>query len=727
MNFRLKRYPIAIVLYFIIFLWRLPGNQVKDMELRLDVSKGPERLEILAGLSKHYSDIAPKKALQYGRQGLELLNRLSPGERRLYQVPLLNSLSTAAIKLGDYEKAGEYARQGLEMARERGNKTGQADAMYNLGEIKWLQGVYPEAADFFNKAQQIYKELNHSSGMGYTHNYIGLIHWKLGDLTKALERIMVAEKFYDKAGDKKGLARAYNHTGIMYWELDKLENALFYYNKAGKLFEELGDKAGLAKTLGNIAMVYDKQGKHSDAWGNFNRSIQLKQEVDDKRGIAKTLYFMAKHLEDRNELHRALDYFSRAGNIMQSINDAEALSGNLINMGRVKRKLGKYLQAVQHVEQGLAIAEKIDAKERIRNANIELSEICIALNDFPRAMEYYKKYKEVNDSIVNETSIKKMVELQTRYEVDRKEKEIVLLKKDKLLRDMDLARQKNLVFWLLVVSFLILILAFVLFARYRLKTRVMKELKEEIEHRKKAESELLRAQKLESVGILAGGIAHDFNNLLTIIIGNLDMALEGMDVDTQTTRMLKAAEKSSLQAAELAGKLITFSKGGWINPQELSLTEVLNTTMEHYPELEALELTIKIPSGLSPLYGDERQLRQVMHNLLQNALDAVGDSNAVTVEAENIKLDRTNDFTLNPGPYVKISVTDNGEGIAPEHLGKIFDPYFSTRNSVNRKGMGLGLAICYSIIGKHKGHIAVSSEPGKGTVVTIYLPAFTGE
>jgi signal transduction histidine kinase len=263
------------------------------------------------------------------------------------------------------------------------------------------------------------------------------------------------------------------------------------------------------------------------------------------------------------------------------------------------------------------------------------------------------------------------------------------------------------------------------------KTEKLEKTLEELEkteaERTRLHDELLTAKKMEAIGILAGGIAHDFNNMLSVIIGNIGLALEEMESNPKwAAKVLKNAEKASIQATELSQKLTTFSKGGWIVPREIILSAVLKHTEEQNPTMKKIfhHTTAAIPAGLKSIYGDERYLSQVIQNLLQNADEATAEPKQITLEAENVTLKKDNDFELKNGDYVKISIIDNGRGIPGEHLGKIFDPYFSTKDNVTQKGLGLGLALCYSIIKKHNGHIAVNSEVGKGTTVEILLPTY---
>jgi PAS domain S-box-containing protein len=241
---------------------------------------------------------------------------------------------------------------------------------------------------------------------------------------------------------------------------------------------------------------------------------------------------------------------------------------------------------------------------------------------------------------------------------------------------------------------------------------------------KKLEDELLTRKKLESIGILAGGIAHDFNNLLAVIMGNISMIKNDPNITADQNSILRSVEKASAQAAELAQKLITFSKGGWLDRKEIIFSQLIQAAIrDNFPQKEAL-FDINIPGNLRTINGDPAYLQQVFTNLLLNAVEAdeINKGNII-VAASNVDTIEEN-ISLKKGQYVKITVKDRGIGIPKEQLDKIFVPYFSTKVRCAQKGMGLGLTICYSIIQKHEGHISVISEPGKGTTVEVYLPAF---
>jgi PAS domain S-box-containing protein len=246
----------------------------------------------------------------------------------------------------------------------------------------------------------------------------------------------------------------------------------------------------------------------------------------------------------------------------------------------------------------------------------------------------------------------------------------------------------------------------------------------DIPGRKKLEEEVLKSKKLEALGILAGGIAHDFNNLLSAIIGNISLVQNILGAGEKKQELLKKAEDASLKAANLASKFVTFSPGGWLYIKEITLATILKNVSASGLPGKNIDYDMEIPARLASIYADEEQLTQVVENLLLNAADSMPGGGKISLRAENKTLKAETDLPLKEGEYVKVLIRDNGGGIPPENIEKIFDPYFSTKERMSRKRMGLGLTVCYSIMKKHGGHIAIESKEGQGTTAVLYVPAY---
>lgn len=241
----------------------------------------------------------------------------------------------------------------------------------------------------------------------------------------------------------------------------------------------------------------------------------------------------------------------------------------------------------------------------------------------------------------------------------------------------------------------------------------------DVSEKRKMEAELVKAQKLESLGVLAGGIAHDFNNFLTVLIGNLSLAKMDSKPGDQVGTWLNEMEKASLQAKTLTQQLLTFSRGGLPVKQMVNLAELVKNSTTFSLRGSNVRCDFSIPEDLLPVEADEGQIGQVINNLILNATHAMPEGGILEIRSENIILSADNEFSLPAGPYLRTSFRDHGVGIGPDHLPKVFDPYFSTK----QKGSGLGLTVAYSIVDKHNGRLTVESELGHGTIFTIYLPA----
>ena len=248
----------------------------------------------------------------------------------------------------------------------------------------------------------------------------------------------------------------------------------------------------------------------------------------------------------------------------------------------------------------------------------------------------------------------------------------------------------------------------------------------DITNQKKLEAELLKVQKLESVGVLAGGIAHDFNNLLAIILGNISLAEEDV-TQSDILEVLNEARKASLRAKALTHQLITFSKGGAPVKKIASIAGFVKESVNSSLSGSNVRCESALPDDLWRVECDENQMGHVINNLIANAVEAMPAGGTIKIFTENRMLmqgEAELELHLQEGRYVKISIRDQGAGISEEDLPRIFDPYFSTKNRGAQKGMGLGLSSAYSIVSQHKGHISADSEVGLGTTVSIYLPAF---
>ena len=236
------------------------------------------------------------------------------------------------------------------------------------------------------------------------------------------------------------------------------------------------------------------------------------------------------------------------------------------------------------------------------------------------------------------------------------------------------------------------------------------------------ETQLLRSQKMDAIGTLAGGIAHDFNNLLTSILGNITLTQHMMKLPPLGETYLQRAEQATERAKDLSQQLLAFSKGGDPIKHLISLKAIIIESSSFALSGSSVLRELDLAVNLWPIEADPGQISQIIHNIGINAVQAMPTGGKLSIEATNIWIDQsfsTSPVPLPPGPYVHVTLSDDGTGIPKEQLDKIFEPYFSTKP----EGQGLGLATTYAIMQKHGGHITVESQLAVGTTFSLYFPA----
>jgi signal transduction histidine kinase len=230
------------------------------------------------------------------------------------------------------------------------------------------------------------------------------------------------------------------------------------------------------------------------------------------------------------------------------------------------------------------------------------------------------------------------------------------------------------------------------------------------------ESQLSQAEKMSSIGVLAAGVAHEVNTPLAVISSYAQMLLKQVNGDDKMMSLLDRITRQTFRASEIVNSLLNFSRTGGTEFGDVDINKTIQDTLtllEHQFRLSHIKVETNLYKELPPIYGNTGKLQQVFLNLFLNAKDAMGTGGGtLSVQTAN-------------GMGVEVSVSDNGTGIAPEHIKKIYDPFFTTKNAPKEgqsRGTGLGLSVTYGIITEHAGKISVDSKPGEGTTFHIQFP-----
>ena len=245
------------------------------------------------------------------------------------------------------------------------------------------------------------------------------------------------------------------------------------------------------------------------------------------------------------------------------------------------------------------------------------------------------------------------------------------------------------------------------------------------QEKKRIEEQYQQSQKIQAIGRLAGGVAHDLNNLLTPMLNYSEMLLKESDLEGKRKKQVEHIYSASLRAKDLVSQLLAFGRKQALEIKNLNINQVIRNldNLMRKTIREDIEIHLNLSSLTSNVRADEGQMEQVLINMAVNAQDAMPEGGDIIIETAETYLD--NDYTLkyhevSPGYYIRLTVSDTGEGMDEDIRTKVFDPFFTTKGQA--KGTGLGLATVYGIVKQHEGHVTVYSEPGQGTTFNIYLP-----
>lgn len=254
-------------------------------------------------------------------------------------------------------------------------------------------------------------------------------------------------------------------------------------------------------------------------------------------------------------------------------------------------------------------------------------------------------------------------------------------------------------------------------------------IQEDVTYRREIEEQLRRSQRLEAIGQLTGGLAHDFNNLLTVVIGNLDLLAEDFDLSAEARELAEHALNAALRGADLTRRLLAFARRQPLAARSFDMNELVNSTMTLLQRTlgRQIDIRLKLAPDLWLVLADAPQVESALTNLALNARDAMPEGGCLTIETRNVHVDDDAAAGIDAlaGDFVVLTISDTGTGIAPEMLGRVIEPFFTTK--MQGKGTGLGLSMVYGFAKQSGGHFEIDSIIGHGTTIRLSLPRVPNE
>ncbi|MCI0612511.1 diguanylate cyclase [bacterium] len=449
-------------------------NKVSDLEKKLRTTQGLERLHILTQLTESLHSDDPKKAIEYGKEALAILKN-NPDFRS--EISVLTDLGWAYLTLSDYENAIAYSEQARKLAEKQNDREGLSDALNNLGVVAQRRDQPIVAVNYFEQSLEIQKQLNLKEDIANSLNNLGFVYsMALTDYDRGVEYHLQALKLREELKDQEGIALSLNNLGIVYGRLGDSEKALDYLNRALELRKKLGLKQRTASTLNNIGDVYIKLGQYEKSLEINRQSLQLRREIGERSGVAMSLRDIGETYTLLGQIDQAEKYLTDALNLTEELGDKGTKVLTLISLSAMNRKRGNFAEAEKLATQALQTAQSISAKERLRQALQELAAAQESSGKNDKALDTYKRFKEVNDSIFNEERARRLALLESRYQLEKREREIEKLKKDQAILDLHLHSERSQRNAIVGGSILLGIVGFLMYRRRVESARIAEQL-----------------------------------------------------------------------------------------------------------------------------------------------------------------------------------------------------------------------------------------------------------
>lgn len=716
-------------------------------------------------------------AMMVNSEVLEIRNQLGdqPGIAESH-----SSIGKIYSAKGDFDKALEKYWHALDLQEKINDKQGIANTYLNIGGTYRQLKKFAEAEHYLKEALELHKKLGNKLGMLLGLNNIVTVLKEKGDNTlenhlresfylETLKYYQQALQIHQELGYKTDMVLVLSNMAGIYEELKEYQKAGVTYEKSLSLAKDLGEKSYEAHVLINISIMYSKSGRYEKALELSSRALEIAEKLPSKPLIKRVYETLSNIYANRGEYKNAYEYHREFKTLSDEIFDATSTK-RIAEMEtqlntkdkeiqiallkekekRQKNRLRFYLVVgmlilIIAVINYLLYRYKKRAETTIRESEEKYRQLVERANDGVAVIRE-GEFKYFNPRLIHLLgySLEEMTGLPFEQVLSPGEKQRVM---EILSRRMKGGKGGESYETILVHKDGTPVEVEINLDRISYENRPAELVFiHDIRGQKQLAEERMKQSKLESIGILAGGIAHDFNNLLGVIMGYIELVKMGLSPDSPHMNSLSKADRAIMKAKALVQQFLTFSEGGAPEKRVASLRKIVKKAINHtlsHPDLhpkiinflQETDIKINIPSDLWLPNCDPDQITQVISHLVINSAEAMhtqltptaNEDNGtprgpIEIIAENMIVEPQQFGYLQPGKYTRLSIKDRGEGIKREYLSKIFDPYFSTRERVNQKGLGLGLTIVYSIIKRHNGHIEVNSKIGKGTTVTIYLP-----
>ncbi|WP_445592133.1 tetratricopeptide repeat protein [Sunxiuqinia sp. sy24] len=684
--------------------------------------QGPELIEAYLHLAESYVYLTPEKTIEFGERALGLLKE-SEWQDRICYANLL--IGTGNMAVGEFNKGEEFITRGLALARNLKNDKYISIGLSALATFHMNTGDYVKAMELFKETLEKARRAGLPDWEARAKLNIGSILTNQGDRAGGLRYMTEALVYFESTDNTAIAARITNNIAVNYHAWNDYDLALKYYRKTLRAYETSGDLLGKVVVLNNIGEIYKDKGQYAMALQYFNQIFDLAEDhqIGDFYlalgwvGLAETYSLLG----DDDLAH---EYASQSLHIFESLNVKEGVVNAKLILAQVNMSQGRLAEASGIVDDCLGQALKLGMKDLIQRTYLLKSEILQKQKNYSEALESYKKYVTIADSLKHEKQTHQLALHRAEMDISEKENEIELLQKNNEIKDLQLLKQKSQSRTLIIAIVLLVAVVGLSLSYNKARKKANDLLQEKNDQIVEQHEELIRVNQTKDKFLSI--IGHDLRNPIGAFKDVVSQLAEFPEMfpDELRKQILDELRDEAENTYFLLDNLLLWAKTQknsiQFKPEKLKLNLVIKNNIilnTRFAKRKKIELTSNVEEGIM-VYADHNMVDLIIRNLLSNAIK-------FTPEEGKVHLNVT---AIDDTAY-QVSVQDSGVGIAEKDIPRLFDKndHLSTYGTDNEKGSGLGLILCQEFVAMNGGVLKVESEPGKGSTFSFTLKKYKAE
>ena len=560
------------------------------------------------------------------------------------KVLLLYNLSREFFN-SDIDRAEKYSNRALFLSERLGYKKGIAMSYNNLGIINYYKAIYNVALTYHDRSLEIMSEIGNRKGMAGSFNNKGAVYTQQGEYALAIEQYLNSIRILEEINDQEGVGKSYNNIGLVYYLQGNYDQAEDYYSKALEILKPLKNHSVISDIMNNLGIISFEKGEYEESLEYHFKSLDGRAGTNNQRGMATSYTNIGDVYAAKEVVDKAMEYQKKALEIQEELGDKKGMLSSIQGLARVQSLSGNSDQALKYMEDVISISSEIGAKKELRDAYNEISEIYIRKGDYKKALSFKNRYAQMKDTLFSEQTQEIATNLETKFENEKKTKEIEILQRENEIQELQLGRNR-----ILIISFTIsLVLALVSVVLYARTNRDRKKAFSLLQK----QNESIKKQK-EEKEVLLKEIHHRVKNNLQVINSLIRLQCAYTD-DQVALDLFDECQNRIISMALIHEKMYESHDLSNVNIQEY-IAELSQNLLRSYRLHKNVELDIDVSVKtltLDTLIPLGLLLNELISNSLKHAFLDDKEDGVITV-----KLDRDS----SSGKFV-LEIGDNGIGL----------------------------------------------------------------